>query len=517
MKILNARQTAELDSYTIKNEPVSSTDLMERAALAFTKWFTNNYPDSSKMLIFCGPGNNGGDGLAIARLLIKKNYNPAVYIIKSEKYSGDFMLNKERLEELSAIQFISDREDIPYIVDSDVVIDAIFGSGLNKKPEGIFEECINAINKSNAEVISVDIASGLFADKVTEGTVIIEPEFTISFQLPKLAFLLPQNEKYTGNWHLTDIGLNEEFIKKTETPFFYTDENTIKGWIKKRKRFSHKGTYGKSLIIGGSDGMMGAVVLAAKACLKAGTGLCKTHIPEGGYEILQISVPENVVLTDPSFNAITRMPDLKPYNAIGVGPGLSESEETKRALCELFKTAAIPLVIDAGALNLIASDKTLFNHIPAHSILTPHPKEFERLTGPARDDFHRLNLAKELAIKINCFIVLKGAFTVVCTPGGEFHFNSTGNPGMAKAGSGDVLTGIITSLLSQGYEPFKAAVLGVYIHGFAGDCAAQKYGEVSMVASDIIEGIHSFYISIKYDNKYGFYKFRHLIIKTSII
>jgi ADP-dependent NAD(P)H-hydrate dehydratase / NAD(P)H-hydrate epimerase len=493
MKILTARQTAELDSYTIKNEPVSSVDLMERAAFGFTMWFTAHYTDSRKIFIFCGPGNNGGDGLAIARLLIKKNYNPTVYIIKSEKYSPDFILNKQRLEELRAIQYIAAPADIPLISSSDIIIDAIFGSGLNKKPEGIFEECINAINKSNAEVISVDIASGLYADKVSEGTAIIEPEFTISFQLPKLAFLLPQNEKYVGIWHLADIGLSEEFITKTETPFFYTDENSIKGWIKKRKRFSHKGTYGRSLIIGGTYGMMGAMVLAAKACLKAGTGLCKTYIPECGYEILQISVPENIVLTDPSFNTITRIPELKPYNAIGVGPGLSESEETKQALMNLFKTAAIPLVIDAGALNLIASDKTLFNHIPIHSILTPHPKEFERLTGPASDDFHRLNLAKELAIKINCFIVLKGAFTMVCTPAGEFHFNSTGNPGMAKAGSGDVLTGIITSLLSQGHEPFKAALLGVYIHGFAGDCAVQKHGGVSVVASDITEGIADFY------------------------
>jgi hydroxyethylthiazole kinase-like uncharacterized protein yjeF len=493
MKILTARQTAELDSYTIKNESVSSIDLMERAALAFTMWFTANYPDFPKIFIFCGPGNNGGDGLAIARLLIRRKYNLAVYVIKSEKYSPDFMLNKERLEELCAIQYINTPANIPLIPFSAIIIDAIFGSGLNKKPEGIFEECINAINKSNAEVISVDIASGLFADKVTEGTVIIEPKFTISFQFPKLAFLLPQNEKYTGIWHIANIGLSKEFIKKTETPFFYTDKNTIKGWIKKRKRFSHKGTYGKSLIIGGSYGMMGAVILAAKACLKSGTGLCKTYIPECGYEILQISVPENMVLTDPSFRAVTEIPELKSYNAIGVGPGLSESEETKLALSDLFKTATIPLVIDAGALNLMASDKTLLNHIPAHSILTPHPKEFERLTGPATDDFHRLDLLKELAIKINCFIILKGAFTVVCTPMGEFHFNSTGNPGMAKAGSGDVLTGIITSLLSQGYEPFKAALLGVYIHGFAGDSAKQKYGEASLVATDIIDAIADFY------------------------
>jgi ADP-dependent NAD(P)H-hydrate dehydratase / NAD(P)H-hydrate epimerase len=493
MKILTSKQTAELDAYTIEHEPVSSIDVMERAATAFTVWFNARFSHPQKIIIFCGPGNNGGDGLAIARLLRQREYNPEVYIIKTGKPSKDFILNKERLEKLSAIKYIAATQDIPALSPSDIIIDAIFGSGLNRMPEGIFSKCIEDINKSKATIISVDIASGLFADRETECKTIIEPTYTISFQLPKLAFFLPQNDKYTGDWHLVDIGLSQEFLNKIETPYYYTDEAAIKGWIKKRSRFSHKGTYGKSLIIGGSYGMMGAVVLAAKACLRTGTGLCKTYTPTCGYEIVQSCISENIALTDPSFDFITQLPDLKLYNAIGVGPGLDESEQTKTALTKLFMTANAPLVIDAGALNIIAGDKALLEIIPAQSILTPHPKEFERLAGYAKNDFDRLRLAKELAKKINCYIILKGAFTVICTPEGKCYFNSTGNPGMAKAGSGDVLTGVITSLLSQGYEPFKAAVLGVYIHGFAGDAAAERYSEFSITASDIIEGIHSFY------------------------
>jgi ADP-dependent NAD(P)H-hydrate dehydratase / NAD(P)H-hydrate epimerase len=494
MKIITAKQISELDAYTIKNEPISSINLMERAAQAFTVWFNDHFNNAQKIFIFCGPGNNGGDGLAIARLLMERNYSPEIYIIKSLNYSKDFIVNEERLAKLCGIKYITATKDIPALSSSVIVIDAIFGSGLNRPVEGIFAECILTINKSKTIIVAVDIASGLYSDRHTESTTVIEPTFTISFQLPKLAFLLPENEKFTGEWHILDIGLSREFLSQVETPYYFTDAESIKGWVKKRGKFSHKGTYGKSLIIGGSYGMMGAVVLAAKACLRTGTGLCKTYIPKCGYEIVQNSIPENIVLTDPSFDTISEIPDLKPYNAIGIGPGLHESETTKIALAELFRRTQKPLVIDAGALNIIASDKSMLDIIPPLSILTPHPKEFERLAGSARDDFDRLILAKQLAIKIKSYIVLKGAYTVICTPEGTFYFNSTGNPGMAKAGSGDVLTGIITSLLSQDYEPLKAAILGVYIQGFAGDAAMTKYGEASILASDIIDGIHSFFI-----------------------
>ncbi|MFL5730158.1 MAG: NAD(P)H-hydrate dehydratase [Cytophagaceae bacterium] len=493
MKILSARQTAELDAFTIRNESISSTDLMERASSAFAGWFKAHFGPLQKLFIFCGPGNNGGDGLAIARLLLQRQYEPRIFIIKSPAYSNDFQINKDRLGKSAAIKIIGSKSDIPSMSADDVIIDALFGSGLNRPPEGLFSDCILAINASGATIVSVDIASGLFADQVTKGNAIIQPAVTISFQLPKLAFFLPQNEKFCGEWKLVDIGLSKDFLQKTETPFFYTDEDTIKGWLRKRGKFTHKGTYGKSLIIGGSYGMIGAVILAAKACLRTGAGLCKTYIPECGYEIMQSSVPENIVLTDPSEDQITAIPELSGYTAIAIGPGISENEATRDALADLFARTKIPLVIDAGALNILAANPELLNKIPENSILTPHPKEFERLAGPSENNFDRLELVKTMAIRLKCCIVLKGAFSVICTPAGEFHFNSTGNPGMAKAGSGDVLTGIITSLLAQGYEPHKAAILGVFTHGFAGDAAAAKYSEYSINASDIIEGIHSFY------------------------
>jgi hydroxyethylthiazole kinase-like uncharacterized protein yjeF len=493
MKILSAKQIKELDDFTIKQEPVSSIDLMERASNAFVQWLIEKFDKNKKIKIFCGPGNNGGDGLAIARMLLGKSYKVEVFSIKSESNSKDFHENKLKLEKLTKLHQVQNRTDIPSFSESDIIIDAIFGSGLNRPAEGLFSDCISAINKSSSTIIAVDIASGLYCDEHTPAGSIIQPAYTISFQLPKLAFFLPENEKYVGEWRLTEIGLNKDYIEKAHTSFYLTTGDSVKGWIKKRTRFSHKGTYGRTLIIAGSYGMIGAAVLAARSCLRTGAGLCRTYVPKCGYEILQTAIPENMVLTDPDFDSITEIPDLKPYTSIAVGPGLGEKEGTKKALTKLLNSTKLPLVIDAGALNIIASEKSLLNIIPAGSILTPHPKEFERLTGPAVNDFERLNQVRSLSEKTKSFIVLKGAYTVIASPQGELHFNSTGNPGMATAGSGDVLTGIIASLLSQGYEPFKAAILGVYLHGYAGDAAAAKLSDAPLMASDIIEGIPAFF------------------------
>jgi ADP-dependent NAD(P)H-hydrate dehydratase / NAD(P)H-hydrate epimerase len=493
MKILSTKKIKELDEFTIAHEPISSLDLMERASNLFTQWFIGRFDKSKKIKIFCGPGNNGGDGLAIARILLEKFYKIEVFIFSTKSTSEDFQKNKLRLEKLLNPVLINSSKDIPYSSKDEIIIDAIFGSGLNRPAEDLFAEAISAINKGKSTIISVDIASGLYCDEHTPESNIIKPAYTISFQLPKLAFLLPENEKFVGDWQIINIGLNNDFIKQAKTQYFYTTKDDLYEWVKKRDKFSHKGTYGRALIIAGSYGMIGAAILVAKACLRTGTGLCRTYIPECGYEIMQSALPENMVMTDPDFKSITDIPDIHSYNAIAVGPGLGEKEETKKALSKLFKETKLPLVIDASALNMIASDKTLFNIIPPNSILTPHPKEFERLAGPSLNDFERLNMLRALSDKIKCFIVLKGAYTVVATPKGTLHFNSTGNPGMATAGSGDVLTGIITSLLAQGYEPYKAAILAVYLHGYAGDSAALRLSKSSLMASDIIEGIHSFY------------------------
>jgi hydroxyethylthiazole kinase-like uncharacterized protein yjeF len=493
MKILSAKQIKELDDFTIKHEPISSVDLMERASQLFVQWLTAKFNKNKKIKIFCGPGNNGGDGLAVARILLGQSYKVDVYILNSDKFSKDFLENKSRLEKLIKPHLIKNPLEFPSFNENEIIIDAIFGSGLTRPAEGLFAGAISAINKSGSTIISIDIASGLYCNEHTSENAVIQPAYTISFQLPKLAFLLPENEIFVGEWHSIDIGLDKDYIEKLASQNFFTNKDSIKGWVKKRTKFSHKGTYGRALIISGSYGMMGAVILAAKSCLRTGAGLCRTYIPKCGYEIMQSALPENMVLTDPDFESITEIPELNPYNAIGVGPGLGEKDKTKEALKVLFKRTRLPLVIDAGALNIIASDKSMFEIIPPNSILTPHPKEFERLAGPSSNDFERLNILKLMAKKIKCFIVLKGAYTVVATPGGELHFNSTGNPGMATAGSGDVLTGVITSLLSQGYEPLKAAILGVYVHGYAGDAAALKLSGASLMATDIIESIPSFY------------------------
>lgn len=493
MKIFSAKQTHELDAITIENEPISSVDLMERASLAFVDWFTDRFTKEKNILIFCGPGNNGGDGLAIARLLLNKHYNVEVFIIESVATSKDFKINEERLLKITTANYIHSSNDFPEIDGTEVVIDAIFGSGLTRLVEGLYAEIISYLNKKSSIIVSVDIASGLFCDYHTPGSVTVKPTFTVSFQLPKLAFLLPENYASVGEWHLVDIGLDKNYIQDTNSPYYYLDPEMIRSSIKKRGKFAHKGDFGKALIIAGNYGMIGAALLASKACLRAGVGLLKMYIPQCGYDIAQTSIPEAMVLTDPDFNSITKIPELDGYNAIGVGPGLNEREKTIDALGDLLKNSPVPLVIDAGALNILSKNKDLIEYIPPNSILTPHPKEFERLAGKSENDFERLKTLKHFSQKLQCIVILKGAHTAIAHPHGEIYFNSTGNPGMAKGGSGDVLTGILTSLLAQGYPPTVAAILGVYMHGFAGDTAATSLGIPYITASDIIEGLSSFY------------------------
>ncbi|MCS6823736.1 MAG: NAD(P)H-hydrate dehydratase [Cytophagaceae bacterium] len=497
MKILNSTQIKELDEYTIKHEPVLSIDLMERAASAFTQWFTERFYRDKKVLVFCGPGDNGGDGLAIARLLLQKMYTVKIYAIKNKDTSANFKTNEERLYSLATIKSIHTADDIPEFAGDEIIIDALFGSGLNKPVEGIFAEVISRINNSGAVVVSVDIPSGLYIDKHNDTPNIVKADYTISFQLPKLAFMFSENAEYVGDWYMLHIGLSREYIMKAETPYYYLDEYFIKGMLKPRAKFAHKGNFGKCLIIAGSYGMLGAAVLTAKACLRTGAGLVKAYVPESGFFVLQNDLPELIVLTDPHPEIITTIPDLNGYTAIGVGPGIGEHEDTVKALDQLLSSYKSPLVLDASALNILATHNHLLDKIPAHSILTPHAGEFERLAGPSENEYARLEKAKSIAARYRIYLVLKGAHTAIVTPEGKAYFNSTGNPGMATAGSGDVLTGIITSLMGQGYTPLESCLIGVFMHGYAGDSAARKLSQPSMIASDIIEGITVFYKEFK--------------------
>jgi len=493
MKIFSAAQIHEWDAYTIQHEPILSIDLMERASLAFCRWFEKKVSKNKIVKVFCGPGNNGGDGLAITRTLVQKGYHVDAYIICPGKPSEDFKINFDRLTEIMGVQDISNENQIPSIHKNEVVIDAIFGSGLSRPVSGLFARVVEKINSSEALVVSVDIASGLYADLPNDDSVIIKPDFTVSFQTPKLSFLLPQNEEYVGRWILIDIGLNKEFAEQQITKHFFVDAYFVKSLIRKRSKFSHKGTYGTSLIIGGSYGMVGAVVLATKACLKTGVGLSVAYVPKCAYEILQTAVPENMVKTDEEFNHITSIPELEKYKAIAIGPGLGQAEDTVKAVGELLEKATIPLVIDADALNILSLNKEWMTKIPEGSILTPHPKEFERIAGTSNDNYERLELLSLLSKKIKSVIVLKGAHTAIASPDGSIYFNASGNPGMATGGSGDVLTGIITSLVAQGYSSLHAAILGVYLHGYAGDFAAREESQESLIASDIISWIGKFF------------------------
>lgn len=507
MVILTAEQIRAWDTFTIENKPIPSIDLMENASLQFTDWFTKQFDASQKVKIFCGLGNNGGDGLAIARLLSERSYSSVeVYAVRFvDKSSKDFEENEKRLEEVLPVHNIEKEDDFPKISRSDVVIDAIFGSGLSRLVTGFTKELIRYINRSEATIVSVDIASGLFADKDTvEEEGIITPDYTYTFQVPKLAFMLPQNEEFTGEVVIGDIGLKKEYLTTIPSRYHYVDKAFIGSILKKRRKFSHKGTYGHALLIGGRKGQIGAVQLAAKAVLRAGVGLLTVYTPHCGYAIVQSTVPEAMCVSDMDYEIISEAPEgVSRYDSVGIGPGLGQRIDTQKAMVDIFNHYDHPMVLDADALNILAKRPGLLSKVPENSILTPHPKEFDRLLGEHTytSHFDRLRLQVEFAQRYHLVVVLKGAHTSIATPIGNIYFNSTGNAGMATGGSGDALTGIITSLLAQGYAPGDAAILGVYLHGHSGDLAAQELGQEALIASDIINYLGKAYLSLSNDRK----------------
>ncbi len=490
MKIFQSEQIRELDAYTIKDEPVSSIDLMERAALELYKWYSEKYDRSRRVLIFAGPGNNGGDGLALARLLANNRYEPEVYYVSfTESTSPDWNENRDRLEKLGSVPFktISSADQFPAISPGDIIVDAIFGSGLNRPVKGLPSEIIKQINFSDEEVVAIDIPSGLFGEdnssNIREN--IVKASYTLSFQFPKLSFFFAENEEFTGEWQILPIGLSKTAIENIFTPYSFILKEDIAPIILKRKKFDHKGIFGHGLLISGSYGKMGAAILSAKAALRTGIGLLTCHIPWGGNSIMQISVPEAMTESDSSEKNISDKPLTDRYDAVGIGPGIGTSAETGEVLHNLLKTCRKPLVIDADALNILSLNPKWNMILNENIILTPHPKEFERLTKPAENSYKRLQNQIKFSVDYNCFIVLKGAYTSVTTPEGKAYFNSTGNPGMATGGSGDVLTGIVLSLLAQGYSPEKSALAAVFLHGMAGDIAAEEFGFESVIASDL--------------------------------
>lgn len=501
MKILPVDLIREADNYTIINEPIASVDLMERAANACVDWIIENFNNPFEFCIFCGCGNNGGDGLAIARLLKLKGFKAKVYIVNhSKRKSADFEVNFKRLYQYQVFVYeINTINDFPYLSDNEIIIDAILGSGLNNSIDGLIKDIILKINSLKNQKIAIDIPSGLYADKsnVAED-VIFKSDFTLSFETPKFAFFFPQNYQFVGNWFLLPINLSKEFIDRVEVSNYMISNDIVENIYKSRNKFAHKGNFGHALIIAGSYGKTGAAVLAAKACLRAGVGLLTVHSPSSAYNIIQQSVPEAMLHTDIDNNIFTAIDEIEKYDVIGIGPGIGIDKKTQNALFKLIKSYKKPIVIDADAINILSNNKSMIGHLPENSILTPHIKEFERLTHKVDNDFERNVLQREFSLKNKVYIVLKGAYTAVTTPQGDCFFNTTGNPGMATAGSGDVLTGIITSLLSQNYTSIEASILGVFLHGLSGDIYKTENSEESLIASDLTDYLGKAFSKIKH-------------------
>ncbi|MBX2962522.1 MAG: NAD(P)H-hydrate dehydratase [Cyclobacteriaceae bacterium] len=486
MKVLSAKQIKELDAYTITHEPIASIDLMERACKAFSSWFTERFDPTVLVGIICGTGNNGGDGLGIARLLSALDYSVRIWIIKGgTAESDDFKINLSRLK--VDVTVIEESVSDGMFSSCAVLIDAVFGTGLSRPVEGLYARVIETMNQIKAIRIAVDIPSGLSADSTSVGT-IVHADYTVSFQVPKLAFLFAENYAYVGEWFIVDIGLSKSQLKEIETNQFLLTRKSINNLIKPVKRFDHKGKRGHGLLIAGSKGKMGAAVLASRSALRTGMGLLTTHVPGCGYSILQTAVPEAMVDLDKSDSCFTTFPDISTYDAIGIGPGLGRETESAEALQQLLNAVTAPLVMDADALNIMGEHRELLSRLPSGTIVTPHPKEFERMAGTSSNDFERLTMQVEFSKRYNVIVVLKGAFTSITSPDGKVYFNQTGNPAMATAGSGDVLTGVLTALLALGYSPLEAAQVGVWLHGLAGDVACRKTGR-TIIASDIIEAI----------------------------
>ncbi|MEQ8624645.1 MAG: NAD(P)H-hydrate dehydratase [Vicingaceae bacterium] len=501
LKVFSAKQLHQLDTYTITNEPIKSIDLMERAASQLFNWIKDNLmgkANKGSFSIFCGSGNNGGDGLAIARMLLEEGHHVKVYIVElSNNYSTDFKTNLKRYKGEKFT--LSEKSHDFSLQEKEIIVDAIFGSGLNRPISGFAAAIIKQLNASSHLKIAIDMPSGLFAEDNSDNdiTSIFKANITLSIQLPKLAFLFPENSVFVGNWQLIDIGLSGEFIEQTESDFNYYLPRDCTKFLKSRAAFSHKGSYGHALIFAGSKGKMGAAILAAKACLRSGVGLLTMRLPQLGEHILQTAVPEAMVEADNNESILSEFKNDLKYSAIGLGPGIGTANETQQMFKLLIQQVNSPMVIDADGITILAENKTWLSFLPKASILTPHPGEFKRLVGEWKNDFERLQLQINLAKKHSVYIILKGKNTSIATPFGKVFFNSTGNPGMATGGSGDVLTGMLTSFLAQGYSPLETCLLGVCLHGLAGDFAAEKRGMESMLAADIVDGIADAFFALK--------------------
>ena len=490
MKFFHTSTIKELDAYTIEHEPIASIDLMERAARVLTDAVLERF-GGCRFAVFSGPGNNGGDGLAVARMLAVAGCAVQVWLIDpKDRLSTDCAVNFLRLRESGVeVQLVQDTFSMPSLGKDVVIVDALFGSGLNKPVrEGIFAHVINGVNASGCRVVAVDMPSGLMGEENHPlcGAV-VNADVTLTLQFPKLSLLMPENAQFVGDMEILDIALSQEGITNTPSHLFFTDEKDIKSLLRPRARHAHKGDFGRALLVAGSRGMAGASVLASRASLRSGVGLLTVHVPACNRVIVQSCVPEAMTSIDSNECCFSDDVDVSRFNAVAVGPGLGQGKESEAALLRLIGNCTAPMVLDADALNILSRNKEWLHRLPAGSVLTPHPGEFERLFGKAPCRYQAIESVRAVARDCGIVIVLKGAYTTVIAPDGNLYFNSTGNPGMATGGSGDVLTGVLLALLAQGYDSTHAARIAVYLHGLAGDLAVADKGQTALVAGDIVD------------------------------
>jgi NAD(P)H-hydrate epimerase len=493
MKIFTSNQIQEFDRYTIEHEPISSINLMERAARAITHAVMDEYDNRTPMVVFAGPGNNGGDALAMARLLTDNGYEVTVYLFNIHDHlSEECSANKQRLIEKKKCKSFTEitlNFDPPELNENSVVIDGLFGSGLSKPLAGGFASLVKYVNQSPCKVISIDIPSGLMCEDNTFNvrSNIIKADLTLTIQQKKLSMLLADNQIYLGRIKVLDIRLSTEYIDKTDCQYHILEEKDLRAFLRRRPDFAHKGSMGNALLVAGSFGMAGAAIFSSQACLRSGAGKIITVTPRKNYEIMQIKVPETILVLDKEETYFSEPVDSDHFDAMGIGPGLGTVEDTAIAFIAQLRRTNCPTVIDADGLNILANHRAWMQQLSPGTILTPHPKEMDRLAGSISNaSFDRLQKTLDMAEHLQTFIILKGHYSALCMPDGNVFFNPTGNSGMATAGSGDVLTGIITGLLARGYNQAEACKLGMYVHGLAGDLAVKEIGKESLIASDII-------------------------------
>jgi len=500
MKIFSKAQIYEGDALTSKKQGITSTDLMERAGTQIFNWLHMRLQGAQVPIhVFCGIGNNGGDGLVVARHLITHGYNVKTYIVNhSTTRSKDFLNNYERIKNTTKDWpvLLNDASELPAINEKDIIVDAIFGIGLNRPVDGWIKQFFNYFRSTKAFVLAIDIPSGLATDKAPKDPEsVVNAGYTLSFQTPKLAFFLPETAKYTVQWEVLDIGIDQEYLYTTPTEAELIGKNEVLPIYQPRQKYSHKGTFGHALIIGGSYGKIGAVTLASRGALTIGAGKVTAYTPKCGYLPLQIGFPEAMVITDKDEEKITSIDFNISPNVITFGVGVGTDKQTITAFEAFLKTNKTALVIDADGLNILSKKKSLLKLLPENTVLTPHPKELERLIGQWEDDFDKLEKTKAFSKQYKCIVVIKGANTITVF-GDKFYVNTTGNPGLATAGTGDVLTGIITGLIAQGYDALAATIFGVYLHGKSADVLIENLGYQSFIASHIIEGIPLAYLDL---------------------